>query len=177
MNEEWRAVKGFEGLYEVSNTGRVRSIRSNKVICQGATKNGYLKCNLSKGGIVVSQYIHKLVADAFLPNPNGYPCMNHKDENKCNNHVDNLEWCTHRYNNNYGTRNKRIADKLCKPVAQLKDGLIVAVYSSAKEAGRLTGINQYHIGECCRTTGQRYKAGGFEWNFLKNQEVKTNEND
>ena len=122
--ELWKDVKDYEGLYQVSTFGRVRSLDKyidvkirnvDKVLKQGkilkpvCNKNGYLKVNLCKNGKVKIYSLHRLVAKTFIPNPDNLPCVNHKDEDKTNNYPYNLEWCTHEYNNNYGTHNERIA--------------------------------------------------------------------
>ena len=117
QNEEWRPVKGHEGLYEVSNLGRIKSLPRKQVILHGKERiyyergefifntggqlSRYITVNLSKDGTKRSLPIHRLVAQAFLPNPNNLPCVNHKDENTLNNAASNLEWCTHAYNLNY----------------------------------------------------------------------------
>lgn len=119
MNSEeiWKPVVGYEGLYEVSSYGRVRSLdrydRMNR-FCEGrilklcANRLGYLKAGLCSNDKKKQYLVHRLVAEAFIPNPNNLPIINHKDENPSNNNVDNLEWCTAKYNSNYGTRNDRI---------------------------------------------------------------------
>ena len=108
MIEEWRPIVGFEGLYEVSNTGQVRNCRG-KLLRPGLNHNGYLKCVLCKKGKTKTIYIHRLVAQAFIPNPQDLPQVNHKDEDKTNNSVDNLEWCSSKYNVNYGcAQDKRV---------------------------------------------------------------------
>ena len=126
MTEEiWRPVVGYEGLYEVSNTGRVRSLdryvrcksyrlHKGKVLSPGKDKDGYLFVVLSCNGKHKTIAVHKLVAQAFIPNPDDLPIINHKDEDKTNNRVDNLEWCTAKYNMNYGTRNIRIKETAIK---------------------------------------------------------------
>lgn len=108
MIEEWRTIIGYEGLYEVSNTGQVRNYRG-KLLRPGLNHNGYLKCVLCKKGKTKTIYIHRLVAQAFIPNPQDLPQVNHKDEDKTNNSVDNLEWCNSKYNVNYGcAQDKRV---------------------------------------------------------------------
>lgn len=109
MIEEWRDIKGYEGFYQVSNLGNVRSIFADehyraKILKPHEQPNGYVFVNLWKDKKPKHKTIHRLVAEAFIPNPNNYPCVNHKDENKQNNRVDNLEFCTHSYNMNYGKR-------------------------------------------------------------------------
>ena len=110
MKEEWRDIKGYEGLYQISNLGRVKSLRNNhgqfreKILKTCSNKLGYSYINLYKEGKNKKCLVHRLVALHFIPNPNNYKEINHKDENKQNNRVENLEWCTAEYNSNYGTR-------------------------------------------------------------------------
>ena len=119
MNSEeiWKPVVGYEGLYEVSNTGQVRSLDKydsinrfyeGRILKLFADRLGYLKVGLSSNGKTKKYLVHRLVAEAFIPNPNNFPIINHKDENPSNDNVDNLEWCNAKYNSNYGTRNDRI---------------------------------------------------------------------
>lgn len=111
MNTEiWKPVVEYEGLYEVSNLGNVYSYKSDRNLKQSKDSNGYIRISLYKDGKATGTLVHRLVAEAFIPNPNNYPIINHKDENPSNNDVENLEWCTYEYNNNYGTRNKRISE-------------------------------------------------------------------
>ena len=97
--EEWKDIEGYEGLYQVSSLGRVKSLKDNndksreKILKQGKMKNGYLKVNLWKNEKVKQYYVHRLVANAFIENPSSLPWVNHKDENPSNNRVNNLEWC------------------------------------------------------------------------------------
>ena len=119
VEEVWKNVVGYEGLYQVSNLGNVRSVDRNifngktlakkrgKTMKSYVVRNGYVSTRLSKNGEVKNCLVHRLVAMAFIPNPNNLPQVNHKDENKQNNHVDNLEWCDRLYNNNYGTAKAR----------------------------------------------------------------------
>lgn len=102
--EEWKNVIGYEGLYEISNIGNVRNVRRNKLLKLIKTNLGYIQVNLYKNGIMTVLRVHRLVAQAFIPNPDNLPDVNHKDEVKTNNNVDNLEWCDRNYNNNYGHR-------------------------------------------------------------------------
>ena len=113
----WKDIPGYEGLYEVSNTGRVRSLNYNgtgktKVMKLSTNKLGYKKVGLCKDGKRKVYFIHRLVALAFIPNPNNYPIINHKDENPSNNAVWNLEWCTQKYNINYGNCRKKISEAI-----------------------------------------------------------------
>ena len=111
MTEIWKNIEGYEGKYQVSNLGRVkRMIGQEKVLHPKKHRNGHLQIGLHKDKKRKTMYIHRLVAQAFIPNPDNLPCVNHKDENPNNNNVDNLEWCTQKYNCNYGTRVDRIME-------------------------------------------------------------------
>lgn len=103
-------IKGYEGLYAVTEDGQVWSYRSQKFLKPyNKSNHGYEKVNLYKDKVSTTYCVHRLVAETYLPNPNNYPCINHKDENKLNNHANNLEWCTYKYNNNYGTHNQKLS--------------------------------------------------------------------
>lgn len=176
MKEIFKPIKGYEGLYEVSNLGNVKSVCKNgkgigigksrkEVILKPIMNKGYLRVNLSKNGVIKHFSIHRLVAEAFLPNPNNYPEVNHKDENKTNNTIDNLEWCDSKYNNNYGTRNERINKTRSKSVRQyFLNGTLFATYKSIGEACRSTNINTGNISACCNK--KQKTAGGFIWKFV-----------
>ena len=114
MMEEWKEIPGYEGLYEVSNMGNVRNVRRNTLLRLTKTNNGYIRVGLSKNGIQTGFKVHRLVAQACLPNPDNLPQVNHKDEDKTNNNVDNLEWCDQAYNNLYGTRLERLINTKIK---------------------------------------------------------------
>ena len=164
--EDWKPIPGYEGLYEVSNWGRVRSFKWNsdgRILSPGKNNMGYYFVYLCKDGKAKGHTIHRLVAQAFIQNPSNFPVVNHKDECKENNCVDNLEWCTQKYNISYGTGLQRMAEKISKPVVQLdKNGNFVAEYKSTQEASRVTGINHGNI--CCCCNHKSYKsAGGFIW--------------
>ena len=176
MEEIWKDIEGYEGIYQVSNLGRVKSLERVIVRGNGATlpvpkrilksaknKDGYQLVNLWKEGNRKRMYVHRLVAQAFLPNPDDLPQVNHKDENPSNNHVDNLEFCTADYNTNYGTRNERIAEKQSKPVLQYTlDGSFVREWLSTMEARR-NGYNIGNICNCCNGKLNRYK--GYIWKY------------
>ena len=102
MKEIWKNIMGFNG-YQVSNFGRVRSFKTYKILKQTTNNKGYKTLGLCKKGKMRTFLVHRLVADAFIPNPDKLPCINHKDENPSNNYVSNLEWCDQKYNTNYGT--------------------------------------------------------------------------
>ena len=163
--EEWRPVKDYEGLYEVSNLGRIKSLcagrwKSTMLRKPCPTVNGYLAVMLRKSGKARLITIHRLVAIAFLDNPEGLREVNHKDEDKTNNRADNLEWCTRKYNQNYNEHYKIYY----KPVIQLtKDGTEVGRYESIKAAQEATGIPSPNISGVLR--GKRRTTGGFIWRY------------
>lgn len=183
LNEIWRDIKGYEGLYQVSNFGRVRSLdrivngnwknpnikRNGKILKINILPSGYCRVLLSKDGKTKLHYVHRLVATAFIPNPNNYPCVNHKDENKQNNCVENLEWCTQKYNNNYRNRQKKIAKKntngkMSKPVLQYDlQGNFIKEWPSIMEIERQLGFDQGYISNCCN--GKYKTAYGYIWKF------------
>lgn len=142
--EEWRPVVGYEGLYEVSNLGRVKSLRRNRVLMGGSDKDGYKRLALCYCNKREYKFVHRIVAEAFIPNPEGLPQVNHKDENKTNNAVWNLEWCDAKYNNNYGTCRSRIAKKQSKPLiaVSIANGSILR-FKSLMEA-RANGFDDAH---------------------------------
>ena len=167
MKEEiWCPIKGFEGLYEVSDKGRVKSLKYGKerMLMQVRDSGGYLVVNLYKNSEKKMYYVHRLVSQAFIPNQNNLPEVNHKDENKTNNYVQNLEWCTDKYNTNYGTRNQRVSDKLSKPVLQYeKSGAFVREWKSMQDVQRNLNYGQCNISRCCN--GILKTAYGYIWKF------------
>lgn len=157
MNEIWKSVSGFNDKYQISSFGRVRNLHGKilKPIC----KNGYLTVDLYhlKHNYV---YIHRLVAIAFLPNDGLLPQVNHKDENKHNNHVENLEWCSVKYNANYGTRNFRIS----KQINQYSvDGNFLQTFRSAMDVERQLGFKNQNIINCC--LGKQKTSNGYIWKY------------
>ena len=182
--EEWKPVRNYEGKYMVSNTGEVKSLNYRRTgkerILKGVDYGeGYLYVSLWKDGKVKQCRINRLVAQAFIPNPNNLPEVNHKNEDKTDNRVENLEWCSKSHNVNHGTRNKRAAEKLkgkkhseehnkkigkklSKPVFSVdKESGLIMWWQSAMEASRQTGIAQSNITLCCQ--GKVKSAGGHVW--------------
>lgn len=169
MEEIWKDVSGFEEFYQVSSTGRVRSKRKN---CKSGTpimrmfkNNGYVYVLLYDGKSGQKhKAVHRLVAREFIPNPNNFPQVNHKDENKENNRVENLEWCTAKYNALYGTCKERMIKTKSKPVLQCSmDGNVIARFSSTIEAERKAGFDHSSISKCCLGKSAYHK--GFTWKF------------
>lgn len=176
MKEIWKDIEGYEG-YQVSNLGNVRSFKYGKMrfLKPCSDKNGYLIVTLYKNSSSKKCKVHRLVAMAFIPNPNNLSMVNHKDENPSNNIVSNLEWCNASYNNNYGTRNERISKKhlnepsLSKVVIQIdkNTNVIINIFPSMMEAERQTGCNRRSICHCCKGT---YKTtGGYKWSYKESQ--------
>lgn len=163
--EYWKPVVGYEGHYQVSNFGRVKSIKFGKEILlkQRQCMNGYKSVILYKNGKGKNILVHRLVAQAFIDNPDNLPEVNHKDECKTNNVVSNLEWCDRKYNQNYGTRIERVAEKLSKPVLQYDlEGNFIKEWPSIMECDR-NGFNRGHIADCCQGKLKTYK--GFIWRY------------
>lgn len=168
--ETWKPVKGFEGAYEVSDLGNIRSLHNVESSPMKPTKNylGYLKIVLFKDGVPYYRTVHRLVADAFLPNPEKCPQINHINEDKADNRASNLEWCTAKYNANFGTRNDRIkkalTNKYGRGVYQFSlDGEFIAEYPSLSEAGRAVNASPSSIRHSC--LGHRGPVSGFLWEF------------
>ena len=172
MKEIWRDIEGYKGLYQVSNMGRVKSLertvrngRGYKIVPEKILDgyeygHGYLYAELCKDGKSKFCRINRLVAQAFLENPDNLPEVNHKDEIRTNNRVDNLEWCTKQYNIEYSQGKAVIG-------INKVSGLIVE-FPSTKEAERQTGIPHQNIGKCCK--GKVKSAGGYYWHYASDSE-------
>ena len=163
--EIWEDIIGYEGKYLVSNMGNVISVNYNngkkiKELTKTTCKKGYENVALYNNGKRKYFKVHRLVAQAFIPNTNNLPCINHIDENKKNNFVENLEWCDIRYNNNYGNRLK----KIMKPINQYDmNGKLIMSYESAADAARKLDKTAGNISECCKN--KRKSAYGFKWQY------------
>ena len=161
IKEVWKDCKGYEGLYQVSNLGRMWSVKGQRYFTGSVNNRGYYATTLTaKNGKRKTEMIHRLVALAFLDNPNNYPQINHKDENKLNNCVDNLEWCDAKYNINYGTRNARVAKTQSKKIRCVETGII---YDSIKEAEEQLGLSHGQITKVCQ--GKKKTTGGYHWEY------------
>ena len=130
-------IKNYEGIYGITSCGKVWSYKRKKFLKHRVNNYGYLYVNLSKNGKYKSYVIHRIVAEAYLPNPENLPEINHKDENKANNCLQNLEWCDASYNTNYGTRNEKASNSLKKPILQYTlDGEFIREWQSTTDVGR-----------------------------------------
>lgn len=169
--EIFKDIEGFEGLYQVSNLGKVKSLnyrhkKIEKILKPFKNNYGYLIVILWKDGKYKHFTVQRLVADAFIPNPENKPEVNHKNELKDDNRSENLEWCDSKYNINYGTRNERLSKKLTNRKDLSKRILCVetnTVYLSSMEAERQIGINHSNIIDCLK--GKRKTAGKFHWKY------------
>ena len=146
-----RDIKGYESLYGITSCGRVYSYRTKKFLKPWDDGRGYLCVNLSKNGKWKHYKIHRLVADAYLPNPDNLPQVNHIDENKTNNALPNLEWCDASYNINYSQAKKVIC---------VETGII---YNSITEAAKAVNRSIGNISNCCK--GKRKTSAGFHWRY------------
>ena len=190
--EIWKDIPNYEGYYQVSNIGRVRSLDrivinslgrkyyyKGKILKQHfkhSSKQGYLRVVLVVDGAHKPMSVHRLVAFAFVFNddPINKNIVNHKDENPSNNKVENLEWCTVKYNNNYGTGLIRRAITRSREIIQLtKDNNIVKIYDSATKAEKYFGYSQRHISNCC--VGTEKQSAGYKWMFLKDYKPELTE--
>lgn len=162
MQEIWEPIRGYEGLYEVSNFGNVKSLprkgtrTNNEYLLKKCTyKTGYEYVLLSNNNKKKKHKIHRLVADAFIPNPNNYPCVNHIDENKQNNNVQNLEWCTVSYNNRYS--------KAKKVLQYDRQNKLLKIWESTRDVERNTKFSHSYISKCCRNKNNK------EWRYESEQ--------
>ena len=182
--EIWKDVENYEGFYQVSNLGRVKSLERDvynpngivhhlkeKILVPGLNNDGYANVNLYKNGKGKNIKVHRLVAEAFIPNPENKSQINHKNEVKIDNVVENLEWCEARYNNIYGTRIERQKQTFkdnCKSgkIKRVKKVFCVELnktFDYAKSAEEELGVCGRSIGKACR--GERNTAGGFHWRY------------
>lgn len=168
--EKWVEVLGYDTLYEVSNLGRVRTRKHGvmgyqkeyRIVEPRDNGKGYLNFNWKVGGRQKTTYVHRLVAEAFIPNPNGYSDVNHINEDKQDNRVENLEWVSHVANCNYGNRNNKTAHKNSKPVECIETGI---VYESAIIASKQLGVGATAISNCLK--GRSKSCMGYHWRYVE----------
>lgn len=172
MKEIWKDIKDYDN-YEINNYGIIRIKKNKKLLKYQIDKDGYYRIGLWKNGKCKGFRISRLVAMTFIPNPNNYPVVNHKDENKKNNNINNLEWCTIAYNNAYGTKGKRCGDKQRnklrysknnKKISQydLNDNFI-ETYRSIMTVAKKLNVDGTHIVDVCK--GRRKTAYGYKWRY------------
>lgn len=176
QQEIWKDISGYEGLYKVSNLGKVYSVKRNKYMSL-CYSNGYDRVLLSKNGKSKNIFVHRLVAQTFIPNPNYKPCIDHIDGNRANNNVNNLRWVSYKENNNNEITKNRISimTKLSYqrgrkyPYDKLKKGVICIEtgkeYTSITDAYKITGIHASRI--CLSCKNNKYSAGGYHWKYAE----------
>ncbi len=181
MTEIWKDIKGFENSYQISNTGKVKSLERKvpskvkntfqtireKIRKTNTTTAGYEYVVLSKDNTHKTLLIHRLVAEHFLDNPNNLQCVNHKDENKTNNNIENLEWCSYKYNNTYKSINLRKSkNNIIRKIIQYDlDMNELRRWNSIKEAANEYNIKSSNIIKCCK--GERNHCCGFKWRYYE----------
>ena len=174
MKEIWKPIAGYEGRYEISNMGNVASLKfargeNRRLLKQSKNTWGYSQVTLSKNKEKRNKVVHRLVAEAFIDNPNNLPQVNHIDENKSNNRADNLEWCDSEHNVNHGSRTARVSNTLKKPViATLPDGT-EEYYKSVKDAAEILNISHTSISAAIHRRRRHKKSKGREWRFANNE--------
>lgn len=179
--EEWRDIPGYENLYQISTMGRVKSIErkaknrngyrtvSERILKPFKNRYGYFSVKLCKEIEKKTIQVHKIVCDVFLPNPLNLPQVNHRNEDKSDNRLENLEWCDAKYNVNYGTRTERVSKKL-KGVFNTKNSKAVKcletgkIYPSLMEIQRNLGFHNSHISKCCNN--KLNSAYGYHWQYV-----------
>jgi len=188
-SEQWIDIKGYENLYQISNYGNVKSLEKNiirkngkkqsfkpKILKSGLSKNGYLSVALTKNKKMKTYFVHKLVANMFIENKNNYKCVNHKDGNKLNNNVDNLEWCSYNHNlkeayklglkKPYWLNKKGKDNKSSKKVVQLsKKNEIIKIWDSLIDTQRYGNFNFKCVCACCKGKQKYHK--NFIWKYYE----------
>ena len=185
-NERWLPIKGYEQSYMISSYGRIKAIDRTLTFSDGRVRayksriirthrinQHYYVASLSQNQRRIMKDVHRLVAEAFIPNPNGFKEINHKDENSLNNCIDNLEWCTRKYNNNYGSHNKKVSESIMncpstsKPVVQMKpDGTVIQTFPSIREAARSLGDVKRDCNILRACQGINKTCFGYKWSYL-----------
>jgi hypothetical protein len=154
-------ITGYDGLYAITSCGKVWSHKRQRFLKPLDDGHGYLFVKLYKDGFGKNFNVHRLVAQAYLDNPENLPCVNHKDENKANNSVSNLEWCTYKYNANYGTCRQRGAQACKKPVHCIE---LNRDFDSIKAAAQFSKVTPSHVHRCLN--GKKKTAGGYHWKYV-----------
>ena len=168
--EVWKDIKGYEGLYQVSNLGRVKSLNYNNTnkekILKSETLRGYIRYHLFKKNKGKHYFLHRLVAEAFIPNPNNYPIINHIDGNPLNNNIDNLEWCTYKYNAEHALKTG-LVNMYSFVMKDKKTKQVIRTFKNLYELQKEMNFSNYaHIYTCCK--GKRKSAYGYIWEYGDN---------
>lgn len=166
--EIWKDIPDYEGHHQISNTGKIYSVKRNRMLKQSNQPDGYYRARLCFNGVVKSFLVHRLVATTFIPNPTGLLDVNHIDEDKSNNSVTNLEWMSHKDNINHGTRNHRAAERLkilyARPIVAIFKNGTTKTYTSVRECSESLGLYVTNINRVIR--GERKSANGIVFKTL-----------
>lgn len=167
--EQWKQINGFTN-YAVSNLGNIKNTKKGKLLNPSIDNKGYLRVSLCENGVRSVKKVHRLVAEAFIPNPEKYDCVNHKDEKKTNNESTNLEWCTVAYNNSYGTNQQRTSLTLRNRPHLIigrfsLDNILEKTYNGLREVQE-DGFNSGNVSACCRNVKWHNTAYGYIWKYL-----------
>lgn len=178
-HEIWKDILGYEGLYQVSSLGRVKSVErydsigrkiKEKILKIQLNKDGYSKITLGNGQDKKTFLVHRLVAIHFVQNPLNLPEVNHKDVDIKNNQANNLEWCDRIYNANYDNAHSKSAEKNRKPVIQMDlNGRVIKKWNSIKEASLAVNIPDTNIKGCCKKQKYRHTAAGYKWAYAEDE--------
>ena len=171
MEEIWADIEGYESLYAISSKGRCWSYKTKKFLKETINNDGYLRFSLFKNGKHKRYLAHRLVAKSFVDNPNQYPEINHINENVKDNCAENLEWCTHKQNINYGSRNKKVSIALKNnqnSAKRVQNIDTLNIYDSLTKAEKETGIDLSQICLCCKNKAKT--AGGYRWRYVEKGE-------
>lgn len=181
MQETWKDIKGYEGLYQVSNLGRVKGLKRNKILKPGKDKDGYLYVTLYNMYKLKGQKVHRLVAQTFILNPENKPQVNHIDGNKQNNIVNNLEWCTRLENIEHAWKTGLMKvhygrAKQCKKAKKIyqinpQNNQIINVYYGNRDVERKTGYDHSSISKCCRNRKNYKTYGGYKWQYAESWDL------
>lgn len=171
--EQWKVIAGFDDMYYISSFGRIYSKYVNRVLKLHTRPDGYVVFAAFLNKVRHNFLVHRLVAEAFIPNPQMMPFVNHKDEIPSNNRVEHLEWCTHLYNVNYGTARLRSSIRQSKPVtAYTKDGEYIDSYLSIADAAKELNVSTGNIVDCCGNKIAITHDMIFTYDFLTESELK-----
>ena len=165
-NEIWKDIKGYDGKYQISNKGNIKNVKRNKLLKIQFNKNYKCIHLVGTDGKIKNYTIHRLMAQSFIPNPDNLSCVNHKDENKLNNSLDNLEWCTKKYNCNYGTAIERTKKQNQKTLLQYDlNNNFIKEWNGLNECAKSLNVSASHISQCCNN--KRNKAYNYIWKYKR----------
>ena len=169
MKEIWKTIENFNN-YQISSLGNVKNITTGKVLKSTLNGRGYYQVGLSKQNKRYTKLIHRLIAEAFIANPENHQCINHRDEVKTNNSIENLEWCSYQYNNNYGTRTERASkSRLGEKNYNAKKVLCIEtneIFNCTRDAARKYCLERCAVSDAANTNHAQKTAGGFTWCYI-----------